>query len=289
MSNGSCARNIRFSRAFRTAQMIATLARRILSHKEDIAFMTGPPDPLHRCPASQFFPGHAVRHGQGGVKGRTLALGAIVRRDPGGQPLSFGLGILRFLGRIPRTLLAPRVLAADAYFLRPKVGRATMTGPVHAHANLLLHPFHIPPGWCFPFARFQRQAVLGEQRPRLLLLKGAAGDSGGGQSWVGIFSAGLRVLDRLLDRGLHGWNGLGSGRGGHSRCGRSNGAMTDLAFYFVQRPTDAFRSCFHTCSRVLSSTLLERGSETTTASLRWHPESHTCSNFLSSTPYSPSW
>lgn len=120
----------------------------------------------------------------------------------GGHPFLFRDSEL-LLG-VAGALLASRVLALRAYLVRSIDGAAPVTAAVHTHADGLLHALHRGHG-CWgsdPVVRVQREAILGEESARPLLLHcvtvkmlshtGGWRDSGfGGSCWL---------------RGLH-WRG----------------------------------------------------------------------------------
>ena len=101
--------------------MFAGLALRSFTHKERVAFVAGPANPLYGSPACQVFPGRAGRHGQGDQIRATLAL-VSGRSGQTARGKSFALvfRILGFLRGVSRAFLATGMLTVVAYFFRTK-------------------------------------------------------------------------------------------------------------------------------------------------------------------------
>lgn len=100
------------------------------------------------------------------------------------------------LPRVPRTLLAPLVVAVQAHLVRAIEGAAHVAAAVHSHADGLLDTLHrgYGAGRSNPFMGLEGEAVLGEERAGAFLLHGAAvehfGDWGGSDQCSGIILIG---------------------------------------------------------------------------------------------------
>lgn len=208
--------DLRFTRTFRTAEMLATRAFGRFADEGGRALMASSTDSMDRGLPHDFIAGGDLwHHEQLRFRPRTWIRRRIdsnrghrLRRC--GLGLGLGLGLLQRLVRETRTFLAAGMRAIAADFLGPESDLAAMTLSMNAHPHCLLHSSRIAfPDRC-PLAGFERQAPLCEESTGFFFLElgvgGGGGDGGGGDGELGGLSGGFLQLWHC------GLGGLGTGR-----------------------------------------------------------------------------
>lgn len=189
--------HVRITGTFLAADVLALLTLCGLSKEQGATPVAGAADPLPDGLADQVL---ATRARGNGEQGSLALLGArFVGRRSSSLGLGLCLGLLLLLGlgrRVARTLLAARVVAADADLVRTKGRLAVVAGATDPHADRLLHALDVQVAGVHPLLGLEGQAILGEHGTGSLLLhstpvRGQGGGRHGGRAGRGRRLGGL--------------------------------------------------------------------------------------------------
>jgi len=220
--------DLRLTRAFGTAEVLAIRAFGRFADECSVAFMTCPAHSMDRCLPHDFISSWNLwHHEQLRFRPRPRIRSRIHSNSRHrwrrcGFSLRLGLGFLGRFARKARTLLTAGMRAVAADFLGPESDLAAVTLTMNAHAHRFLHSARVAFPHRGPLAGFERQAPFCEEGAGFLLLelvvRGGGGDGREGDGEFGGLGGGFLYLGEglawLLGSGRDRWGGCGGALGG---------------------------------------------------------------------------